>query len=258
MHKNAVRRKLQCGQSTFGALMSIGSVEVVEYSTRVGLDWICLDWQHGAWSESALRNALTAFTNSETVPLVRIRGHSSWEVGRVLDMGAMGVVAPLVNTPEEATKIVRAAKYPPDGSRSAGGMRLSVLSDGLDNNDYLANANNEILVIVMAETIRAAKRAEDILSVSGVDVVLIGPTDLLLDVKADGGGVEERDRLAVSVCEAGKKIGKPTGYVAPGFDEALSFNEKGFRFISTGSDTGLIRSGLSRGVKKLIERRTEE
>jgi 4-hydroxy-2-oxoheptanedioate aldolase len=225
-------------------LVGLGRPEIAEFAAHQGLDWIWLDWQHGLWSEDGLMNALPAFTAVDTVPIVRVRGHSAWEIGRVLDMGAMGVIVPMVSDAEEAKNIVAWAKYPPLGCRSGGGMRLSILADGFDATEYFAHANDEILVSVMVETAAAVDRVDEILAVEGVDVVLIGPGDLLLDVKSRGGDVAERDRYVDKVLSAGERANKAVGYFCSDLDIARRCFERGFRFVCVGADTSALRAAI--------------
>jgi len=246
MRKNRALRTLRAGEATYGLAVVYGSPEIAELSAHLGLDWTWLDWQHGTWTEASLMAAVSAFLATETVPLVRVRGHEGWEINRVLDMGAMGVIVPMVNTPEEAERVARAAKYTPLGDRSGGGLRLPLFGDGLDPWDYFRHANEEIMVVVMLETVHAMERAEAILSVPGVDVALIGPGDLLMDVRANGGEEEERDRLAERLLEGGRKVGKPVGYVCSDPEMARIYVDRGFRFVSVGWDSILIRSGFKR------------
>ena len=241
MRKNGALRKLQKGEPTFGFNVTIGSVQIAEYAAHLGLDWTWLDWQHGSWTEERLLSALSAYVTTGTVPLVRVRGHNPWEIGKVLDMGAMGVIIPMVGSAEEAEDLVKWKNYNPAGTRSAGGMRLSVLSENLDSADYFAHANEEIMLVVMIETVKAVERADEILSVEGVDCVMFGPGDLLMDIQAKGGDEKERSRLEDRVLEAGVKAGKPIGYPCGDLEGARGCLERGFRFIGIGVDNILIR-----------------
>ena len=244
MRKNRALEKIRAGETAYGIIVGYGSPEIAEYSAHMSLDWTWLDWQHGTWTEATMADALSTFLATETAPLVRVRSHEAWEINKVLDMGAMGVIAPMVNSREEAEAVVRNAKYPPHGNRSGGGARLRLFSENMDNLDYFRNANDEIMVAVMLETVRAMEKAEEIMSVPGVDVVLPGPGDLLLDVQANGGDQRDRDRWIERLVGIGKKLGKAVGYVSYDPKTAGIYAEKGFRFLPVSFDMVLIREGF--------------
>ena len=244
MRKNAVLRTLKEGRPALGANLSVGCVDIVEYAVQLGLDWLFLDWQHGTWTEETLFSALALFHATATVPIVRVRGHNGWEIGKVLDMGALGVVVPMVNSPEEAERLVNWAKFTPQGDRSAGGMRPAILAEGLDVQDYFDHANEETMVIPMIERVRAMERAEEILRVPGVDCILVGPGDLLMDVESAGGTEEDRDRHLDEIVAIGRSVGKPVGIACGDMETARRNLDRGFTLVYLGTDTRIVRAGL--------------
>jgi 4-hydroxy-2-oxoheptanedioate aldolase len=257
MKQNTVLRTLREGRLALGANLSIGCVDIVEYAAELGLDWLFLDWQHGSWSEETLFAALATFHNSPTMPIVRVRGHNGWEIGKVLDMGAMGVVVPMVNSPQEAEQLVRWAKFTPRGDRSAGGMRPSILADGLDVQDYFASANEETMVVPMIERVRAVERAEGILRLDGVDCLLVGPGDLLMDVQAHGGDEAKREQYLDEIVSVGERVGKPVGIACGDIETARRNVERGFTLVYLGTDTRIIRAGLGEIAKHAARWRSE-
>ena len=236
MRTNNALRKLRSGKVIRGLSVTIGSPEIAELAAHMELDWVWLDWQHGTWTEDSLAEAISRFLAVDTVPIVRVRGRNGWEINKVLDMGAMGIIVPMVNTPEEAETVARAARYTPAGDRSGGGVRIPLLGDKLDQWDYFRHANDEIMVVVMVETVRAIEKAEQIMAVPGVDLVLVGPGDLLMDVAANGGAEKEREQLVNRLLETGRRVGKPVGYVCPDPETAKRYVDRGFSFVTVGSD----------------------
>lgn len=242
MKRNAALARLRNGRPINGAAIVYDSPSLVEQAARVGLDYLWLDWQHGQWAEHTLNDALARCLYAETVPIVRVKGNEPGTINRVLDMGALGVIVPYVQNEDEARAAVQAAYYPPLGMRSGGGVRLGLLGDG--TTDYFATANNEILLAVMVETEHAINNVEAIMRVPGVSVVLIGPGDLMIDVKSRGGDEARHEALVLEVAAASRRTGTPCGYVTGNPDEATNRVRQGFTFLNCGSDFGSVDSGL--------------
>ena len=173
MRKNEALAKLRRGGVISGPMLIFESPDLAEQVAHLGFDFVWLDWQHGQYTELTLNNAIARFLPVASSPIVRVKGHEPGTINRVLDVGAMGVVVPYVQNADQARLAVSAAYYPPKGIRSGGGARLGLLADGAA--DYYANANPEIMMVVMVETETAIGRIEEIMRVPGVDVALIGP-----------------------------------------------------------------------------------
>ncbi len=243
MRTNQALAKLRAGGILSGPLMVYDSPDLVGQVAHLGFDWVWLDWQHGQFTETTLNAALGQLLGAERVPLVRVRGHEPGVINRVLDMGALGVVVPMVQSAEEARAVVQAAYYPPQGQRSGGGVRLALLGDG-DSADYFAHANDEIMVIVMVETEAAIAGVSEIMQVPGVDVVFIGPGDLMLDVRANGHDAAHHEQLVRQVAAASEQTGTVAGYACGSRDEAELRIAQGFRFLSYGSDNQVVQAGF--------------
>jgi 4-hydroxy-2-oxoheptanedioate aldolase len=145
---------------------------------RSGVDWICVDCEHGNINDSQMHEAVTAIAHAGVSPLVRIASNEAWMVKRALDCGAHGVIVPLIYTVEDAKRLVSSAKFPPKGTRGFG----SPLPVQCFNNEplsyYLQHANSTLLTIVQIETKCALDHVRDIAALPGVDCLLIGPFDL--------------------------------------------------------------------------------
>jgi 4-hydroxy-2-oxoheptanedioate aldolase len=173
MRTNLARKKILEGGLISGPSLYFPAPEIAEEAAQHGFDFVWLDWQHGAWTESSLNAALASFVHVDTVPLVRTLGPDAAWIGRMLDLGALGVIIPMVDTAEQCEAIVRAAKFPPRGNRSATGLRTAYHA-GQSYFDYTENANDEILTIVMVERRAECKRV--MMTVPDIDCVLIGLT----------------------------------------------------------------------------------
>jgi 4-hydroxy-2-oxoheptanedioate aldolase len=242
MRKNEALAKLRRGGVISGPMLIFESPDLAEQVAHLGFDFVWLDWQHGQYTELTLNNAIARFLPVASSPIVRVKGHEPGTINRVLDVGAMGVVVPYVQNADQARLAVSAAYYPPKGIRSGGGARLGLLADGAA--DYYANANPEIMMVVMVETETAIGRIEEIMRVPGVDVALIGPGDLMIDVRANGHDAAEHERLVLEVAAAGKRTGTAAGYVCGSKEEAETRIAQGFRFINFRSDYASLQAGF--------------
>ena len=128
MRANTVKQKLLRGEPSIGAEAGLGSVLSAEMLSRVGFDYVVLDMQHGAWTETSVMHAFRAIALGSALPMARVRSNDFGLIGRLLDIGAMGVIVPLVNSVEDAEKAVLAARYPPLGGRSGGNFGTGFLS----------------------------------------------------------------------------------------------------------------------------------
>ena len=173
---------------------------------------------------------------------MRVKGNEAGTINRVLDMGAMGVIVPMVQNAEQAAAAVEAAFYPPKGRRSAGGVRLELIGGSFEA--YTQGANDEIMLVVMVETEAAIAEVREIMNVPGVDVVLIGPFDLMTDVKANGHDAAHHERLVEEVAAASKETGTAAGYVCGTAEIAERRLAQGFRFINYGLDHFVLLGGM--------------
>jgi 4-hydroxy-2-oxoheptanedioate aldolase len=248
MLKNPGLAKLRAGKPTVGPLLTFDSPDLAEYAAHLGFDWVWLDWQHGQYSEQTLNNSIARFLGTETVPIVRVKSQEPGTINRVLDMGAMGVVVPMVQNAAEARAVTQSVYYPPRGMRSGGGMRLGLVAGGSVPR-YFAEANDAIMLVVMVETEEAIANVEEIMAVPGVGVVLIGPGDLMIDVKARGHDEAHHERLVQQVADASARTGVAAGYVCRDADQLRRRAAQGFRFLQYGSDYGIIVKGFAANLE---------
>ncbi|MEI8238182.1 MAG: aldolase/citrate lyase family protein [Actinomycetota bacterium] len=169
------------GGVALGAWIMLREPLLAEAAARAGYDFVCVDLQHGACDFEHLASMVQAIELGGSTPLARVPWNEPWMIGRALDNGTAGVIVPMVNTAEEAAAAVAACRYAPDGSRSVG----SVAASGRHPN-YVAEANQHVLCIVMIETMQAVANIDEILSVPGIDAVYIGPADLSLTLGLRG------------------------------------------------------------------------
>lgn len=238
MRRNAALSRLRAGGVVIGPAFVFASPDLVEQAAHLGFDYVWIDWQHGEFTEPTLLNALGRFLATQSTPVVRVAGNDTGTINRVLDMGAMGIIVPMVETADEAAAVARAALFPPKGKRSAGGARLDLIAGSLSS--YSSDANDEIMVVVMVESENAIANVREIMAVPGIDVVLIGPGDLLIDVTARGGDERRHEELVLEVAAAAKESGKAAGYVCADAEMVERRIEQGFRFINYGFDADFV------------------
>ena len=186
------------------------------------------------------------------VPLVRVPATEYHFIARVLDMGAMGIMVPMVEGEEQARRIVQSAKYPPAGRRGA--------AFGVAHDDYLGGdmaakirvANDEVLLIAQVETARGLENVEAIAAVEGLDVIWIGQADLTTSLGIPGQYTHPAFLEAVDrVADACRRSGKVLGYLALDVEDGRAMLSRGFRMLAFGGDLWLYQQALRRGIEAL-------
>jgi len=258
MFQNKVKRILKEGKVAIGAFLTIGSQDVAELLSQRGFDWLVIDAEHAPISIETAQALIRAIDANATVPFVRVAWNDMVMIKRILDIGAYGVIVPMVNSKEEALNAVRACKYPPVGIRGVGPRRPSKF--WTEFNEYFAVANEEIMVVVQVETAEAVDNLEEILSVDGVDAFFIGPSDLSVSMGLKGDLSHPKLlEMIERALATGKKIGVPAGIFVLSSDWTKRHIDQGFQFISIGSDTGFLMRGsndaLARAGKEVKGRR---
>lgn len=176
MRMNRVKQLWREGRPAIGGFLSIPSGFSAEVMAHTGLDWLCIDMQHGCIDYSDVVPMLTAISTTAVTPFVRVAWNEPSMIMKVLDAGAYGVIVPMVSNRAEAERAVAACRYPPVGMRSNGPNR-ALLYGGAD---YQKNADREMACVAMIETAEGIAKMEEIISTPGLDAVYIGPTDLAL------------------------------------------------------------------------------
>lgn len=249
MKTNKVREKVLAGEPTIGCFLGLGSPNVAELMGHAGFDWLVIETEHNSLDSAEIEHVLMAIGNTEAVPLVRVPSSNPVFIQRALDMGAMGIVVPLVKTPEEAEAIVRATRFPPHGTRSWGPLRASNYT--LDNEDYLRRANDNLLVVLILETKEAVDHLDQIAAVPGVDVLNLGPWDLSLSLGLDPRELphSEIDAITDRAVELSRQYDVVVGAGCGSPEEIPRLLEKGIRFVTYGPDYGLLVNAARAGVE---------
>lgn len=248
---NAIKDRLRAGQTVVGTTASPSSE--VGFLAGAGFDFLLFDTQHSPVEVKQLGPSIQAMRGKAAAPIVRVSANREDLVCFALDAGARGVIVPMVNTADEAAAMVRACKYSPLGNRSNSGVR-GEWGEHASYREYLDAVNDGVLVIPMIETTRAIENLDAILSVPGIDVLLVGPSDLSIELSvpldyACDTYQQGLDRIAAACHEHGVVPGMY--FIPPGMDPNF-YVDKGFRFFTLPWDgwaANGVRQGLS-GIKR--------
>jgi 2-keto-3-deoxy-L-rhamnonate aldolase RhmA len=220
----------------------MGSTAIVELAGAARADAIVIDMQHGLWDRMSLEAAV-GVAESGAPTLVRVAENSALAIGQALDAGAEGVIVPLIEDGAEAAEAVAAARFPPQGRRSGGGVR-PVAGGFLD---YYASANARTVVGVMIETVRGVGNAAAIAQTPGVDFILIGTGDLLLSAGADASRCDEACARILQTC---RDAGTPCAIYAPTVDEAIARVREGYAMVVAANDIAVVSQGFSAAMQR--------
>src|SRR5258707_10204522 len=186
MRANPVKRALKAGQPSVGTWLSLGSITAARFMARAGFAWLTVDIEHSLVDWETATHMFAAAADAGCTALARVPSNRHDHIKRVLDNGAHGIVVPMVNSRPEAEAAVAAALYPPAGNRSVGGS-VHAMNFGATSVDYFAHANEEVLVILQCEHIKAVEDADAIFSVPGIDAIFVGPNDLAASMRSKEG-----------------------------------------------------------------------
>jgi len=248
---NAIKDSIKSGRTVVGT--TAGPNVDVSILAEAGYDFVLFDTQHSPWEIKQLQPSIQAMRGKQAAPLVRVAGNHAYQICFALDAGARGIVVPMVNTREEAEAAVRACRYHPLGNRSNAGVR-GEWGEFKNYRDYLDTVNNGLLIVPMIETNRSLENLDAIASVPGVDVLLIGPSDLSIELGVPlDYSCDTYQRALDKIAGAAAKRGIAAGmyFIPPEMDPNF-FVQKGFKFFTMPwgpwAKSG-IQNGLS-GIKR--------
>ena len=260
MRTNRVKEKLQHGEPVFGTWLSMGDLYAARVLARIGFDWLTLDMEHSPIDWSTAASLFGAIADAGSVPLVRVPEGNHHYIKRALDAGAWGIIVPMVDTVEQARSAIAAAKYPPEGNRSAGGG-MHALNFAASAGEYYARANDEILIVLQTESPRGVSNAREIYSLPGCDAIFIGPNDLRFQMRSPEGIFptdESHAAMIAEVVRVGREVGTPTGIHAMSAEEASRRVEQGMQFIAIGSDIMLMGQAAGAVVRQVMPERSAD
>ncbi len=256
MRTNNVKETLGQGGVSYGSWLGLPSSLVARLTARTGFDWLMVDMEHSPMNFTMMAEIVGAIADARgPAPFVRVPSFSVENTKRVLDSGAWGVLIPMVNTPEEAAAIVSSCKYPPEGTRSLGGM-FAPLSFDTNRGEYSAEANQQIMVAIQIESRQGLENVDKILSTPGIDIAFIGPNDLhaSLGLRPSYESTEPLFLEAVTtIRDAALRHNVIPGVLASSGVAARQWVQQGFRFVGITSDATSLLAGLSQNLKAARE-----
>lgn len=245
---NPLRRKLKSGGSTIGLWATLESATVTEVAAELGLDWVCVDMEHGSLGYRDVVDHLRAAKGSDLAMIVRVPTASVDTIKRALDLGAHGVLLPLIRTADELAEAFVHARYPPSGKRGLGHERA--LRWGMAMESYVAASNEETMVIPVIETADASSNIADILAVPGLEAIFFGPSDLSQSFGHlavwEGPGIAEN---ILRMQQLAATRGIASGVIGTSADDIARRREQGFGMIGLGSDVGLMIRQLRAAIE---------
>ena len=243
MAVNAAKARLKKNQLAVGiGVRLVRNVDIIKVMKAAGFDWLFLDLEHGSMSIETACEISTAAQDSGIAPIVRVPYGELAMATRVLDGGALGIVIPHVDTAEEAREIADRLRYPPLGHRSVGGGQAQFDYAPMKMADMIKRSNDNTLITVMIETPKAVRNAEAIAAVPGIDALLVGSSDLSVEMGIPGENGHPKIQEAVDkVIAACKKHRKFPGMGGAYSEELLQlYIGKGMKMLLAGNDLPML------------------
>jgi 4-hydroxy-2-oxoheptanedioate aldolase len=250
MRINAAKRKVLGGEVALGTLCTTASPLMAEALGHGGYDFIIVDLQHGENNLHNLQHMLQALSATPATPFVRVPANSAMYIQRALDLGAYGIVLPLVDTAADASSAVASVRYAPAGARSWGPVRGSLYGGA----DYFDAAKDQIVVLAMIETASGLRNAQAIMAVPGIDGCFIGPNDLSISLGERPELPQWPDAIETAVqaiLAAARAEGKTGGIQCFSDEQGKSRIAQGFRYVSVQSDLRMARVAAAATLRSL-------
>ena len=244
MYENKFKQVLTEKQQQIGLWLSLANSYTAEICATAGFDWLLLDGEHSPNDVRGVLEQLQAVAPYRSHPIVRPVSGDPALIKQLLDVGAQTLLVPMVDNAEQAQRLVSAMLYPPQGIRGVGSGAARVSRWGM-RTDYLDRANEEVCLLVQAETRLALDNLEDICAVDGIDGVFIGPADLSASMGHRGNPGHPEIQAAIE--DAIRRIiasGKAAGTLVSDINLARRYLELGCTFVAVGLDARVLASGV--------------
>jgi len=253
--RNPVKDKLARGEVVSSMTVRLSrSVEIARIAKTAGFDMLYIDLEHSPLTMDAAAQICLACLDVGLMPAVRVPANTPDYISRILDAGALGVIAPHVRSASEAREVVKAAKLPPEGERSNTGAFPHLLYRSFSTEETARAINDATMVIVQFESAEALAKADEIIAIEGVDMVLVGLNDMLGDMGLAG----QYDHLKVreiyqTVIDACRRHGKHCGVggLASRPDLMAEYVRLGARYVSTGTDLSFLLGAATARAKQI-------
>lgn len=253
MRPNHVKHKVLNGGVSIGTFVfEFNTTGIGRLAAGAGAEFVVFDMEHTGWSIETIRMLIASTRSTDMIPMVRVPATEYHFIARNLDVGAMGIMVPMVESADQARTIASSARYPPVGRRGA--------AFGVSHDDYIGgdivekikSANSQTLLIAQIETVAGLENADQIAAVDGIDVLWIGHFDLSNSLGIPGQFDHPDFRAAVkTVLEACQRHGKVPGFMAGDVSHGQSLLDQGFRIIACGGDLWVYQTALRNSVTAL-------
>lgn len=250
---NLLKQRFQAGDTTFGCWLSFAEAGPAEIMGTAGFDWLVIDSEHAPNDLRSIRDQLMALQASPSPTVVRVPVGEPWIIKQMLDVGAQSILVPMVESGEQAARMVRACTYPPKGIRGVGAAstrssRFSTIED------YVQTADDQIALILQVENRAGIAALDDILAVEGVDCVFIGPADLAADMGHRGNPAHpEVHGVIVETLGRIAAAGKVPGILSLSDEVTESYVAAGARFVAVAIDVITLSRAAQATVKRWIK-----
>ena len=253
MRSNTVKQVLQNGCTSIGTFVfEFNTTGIGRIAAEAGAEFSMFDMEHSGWSIETIRMLIATTRSTAMIPMVRIPATEYHFIARVLDVGAMGIMVPMVESAAQAKLIVASAKYPPVGRR---GAAFGVAHDDYSGGDIVEkmnSANSQVLLIALIETAAGVQNVAEIAAVDGIDVLWIGHFDLTNSLGIPGQFDHPKFREAVAkILDACRTHNKIPAFLAADIAAGKSLLDQGFRMIAFGGDIWLYQAAVRNGVEAL-------
>lgn len=253
MQRNLVKEKIFAGQRSIGTMLfEFATTGIARIAAEAGAEFIVCDMEHTGWSVETIKMLIATSRAASLAPFVRVPATEYHFIARVLDMGALGVMCPMVESAEQARRMVTSAKYPPQGRR---GAAFSIAHDDYTGGNLVEkveSANRESLLIAQIETVAGVENVEAIAAVDGIDVLWIGQYDLSLSLAIPGQFMHPRMEAATArVLAACHQHRKAAGIMPTDIDNGKALLDQGFRILAYSGDLWIYQSALRHAVAGL-------
>lgn len=258
MNRNPVKAALAQGDVAIGTMIfEFNTPGIGRIAANAGAEFVIYDMEHTGWSIETIRQLIATTRSADTVPLVRVPAIEYHLLSRPLDVGAMGLMVPMVETAAQAQTIVQSAKYPPTGGR---GSAFTIAHDNYTGGDIvekMRTANDEVLLMAQIETATGVQNADAIAATEGIDVLWIGHFDLSASLGIPGQFTHPDYLRAVdTVLQACHRHGKTPGIMAANVDTAVDRLRDGFRAIAYSGDLWIYAEALQSGIADIRKEMT--
>jgi 2-keto-3-deoxy-L-rhamnonate aldolase RhmA len=244
MRGSAMKAAWRSGKPSVGAWLSLSDPSTTEIMANIGFDWLLFDGEHSPIPVERLQTLLMAFNGRATLPFYRVNANDPALIGQVLDIGAAGVVVPKIESVTQAKAALNAARYPPLGHRGVGPWRAA--GYGADYFDYVHRANDEIIVMLMIESLAGIAALPEIVRLPGVDGIIAGPADLAASL-GHSPNFEHPDVLTaidrlVDICHSANM---PVAVSMNHEERLAAWQARGAKLILAGVDSDFILAGAN-------------